>query len=591
MSTPSSTESAQAVRQWLWPLTLLLVACGGALQGAAWTSWPPEATAAGLVVSCALLACVGFLWNCHRRLGDQLAAQRAESVRLQEEHTANSAEQDRRWREWARSYDDSLRACLRAFAPELRAVMAEGAQGEVPAEAPGWLREELRSLLDLAGEIEDDHQDAYEHILVTLGTRMQSVALRMEAKARLGLCDHRDNAVRQIGMEITHEANQLVHITAGVRVLSGEWAGQQWPDPIVASEIVQAASGRIVDYKRVRVHGDPDIAVVPHAAEYIIHCVAELLQNATIYSPPGCMVHAWVEEDQDGLVIQVDDQGLGMTEGRLEDMRPIASGERPMTVRTLHGPQIGLAVVGNIARRFDLDVHLDRSRFKGLRAMVYVPGDFVEPFHEDLWSPGNWPEDGVPALDAPIAVAAAHPGAARTQTGTAKSGPPKRVNEPAAVPSSQRKAQLPPARTRKPGSEVPRPPGEGGPEWTGERTASGRLPKRRSGVVRDHNGLPILSPDDDQHGPPVESEPEPSAQETGAWLGAFVEAGRAPYEEPAVEGEAPAEHPRRQRESALPDQSPPGRGPTGPPAAADAPAPESADAPAYTETDRRTSRG
>ena len=45
------------------------------------------------------------------------------------------------------------------------------------------------------------------------------------------------SGVVMAGMEITHEANQLVHITSGVRVLAGEWAGQQWPDPIAASEI------------------------------------------------------------------------------------------------------------------------------------------------------------------------------------------------------------------------------------------------------------------------------------------------------------------------------------------------------------------
>ncbi|MBR7673928.1 ATP-binding protein [Streptomyces daliensis] len=498
MSSPSvPPPRTRHTRQLLWPLALLLALCAVALQAAAWTAWPRDAALVATGVTLGLAVCLVPLWRGHR--ADRRSALRhaEHAEQLQRQHSAAGAEYDQRWREWARQRDEALRITLEAFGVQLRAILDDEDPARTVADAPcdPWLRRLLHTLLDMADEAAEDHQDAYEHALLTLAARMQSGALRVEERAR-ALYDAHDPAVVQLGMDLSHQANHLVHLAGGVKIMGGEWTGQQWQRPIAVADVVQAASGRIPDYTRISLTGDPDVAVVPHAAEYLIHLTAELLANATTYSPPGSAVYVLVEADQHDVVIQIDDQGLGMTEARLNAARRIAAGERLVTLRTLPGPQTGLPVVGNIARRFDIDVHLDPSRYKGVRAMVRVPQDILQPLPTESSGVSRSSERDGPLVPAQHQLPA---GAQPPATATPEPGPERTAPAPARVPVP---ASVPVA----------------------ERTASG-LPKRRADRQPEHGGTPPSADAPSAAEGPDRAAPR-SPEEAGQWLGTFLGAGR-----------------------------------------------------------------
>ena len=113
--------------------------------------------------------------------------------------------------------------------------------------------------------------------------------------------------------------------------------------------------------------------------EPLIHLVAELLANATEYSPPRTSVLVTVRTVQRGAVIEVDDGGLGLDEYRLGHAREIVSGRRLLGVGEVGEiPQTGFAVVGRFAHRHGFQVDLGPSPYGGVRAVVLVPLDVLE---------------------------------------------------------------------------------------------------------------------------------------------------------------------------------------------------------------------
>ncbi|MFD7558304.1 ATP-binding protein, partial [Streptomyces sp. NPDC059835] len=88
--------------------------------------------------------------------------------------------------------------------------------------------------------------------------------------------------------------------------------------------VMRGAMSRIIDYQRVELHSVTEVAVVGPVVEPLIHTIAELLDNATRYSPPHTRVHLTAVEVQSGIAVEIEDGGLSMSEearGRAERMR------------------------------------------------------------------------------------------------------------------------------------------------------------------------------------------------------------------------------------------------------------------------------
>jgi signal transduction histidine kinase len=266
-----------------------------------------------------------------------------------------------------------------------------------------------------------DQQASMRSAVVALSRRVQASAHRIQEEATLMEDRHPDNAdVLEVSMRVDHAAAQQARNAQSMAVLCGEWPGQQWPEPLPLVDVVRAAAGRIIAYRRIEVAGDPDVAVSAPAVEPVIHLVAELLANATQSSPPSTMVPVTIRTVQRGAVIEINDCGIGLDEYRLEQARDIACGKKVIGLAELgEFPQTGLAVVGQYVRRHGFRVDVSESVYGGVRAVVGLPAELVETLDpaESATIPAatTVPEARTPAPAAGISPAAAVSPAAETE--------------------------------------------------------------------------------------------------------------------------------------------------------------------------------
>lgn len=251
------------------------------------------------------------------------------------------------------------------------------------AELPDAFDAELAKLLDqLVTEAAraGDRDESIRSALVALSRRVQTAAHRIQEEATLMAERHPgDPDVLDVSMRVDHAAAQQARHAQSMAVLCGEWPGQQWPEPLPLVDVVRAAAGRIIAYRRIEVAGDPDIAATAPIVEPLIHLVAELLANATQSSPPATSVPVTIRSVQRGAVIEVNDCGVGLDDHRLTLAREIASGARLIGLDELgEFPQTGLAVIGQYARRHKFRVDVSESVYGGVRAVVGIPNELVE---------------------------------------------------------------------------------------------------------------------------------------------------------------------------------------------------------------------
>ncbi|MBC7277275.1 ATP-binding protein [Nocardioides sp.] len=236
--------------------------------------------------------------------------------------------------------------------------------------------------------------------VLSLSRKVQASAHRIqEESTRMVAKFPAEPDVLEAGMRVDHAAAQQARLAQSIATLCGEQPGQHWRDPLPIADVVRGAAGRITAYRRVRVEGDPPVAVQGAYVEPLIHLVAELLANATQSSPPATEVLVTIRSVRRGAALEIDDAGVGMDETNLAWMREIASGTRQVRLHDLGEiPQTGLAVVGTYVRRHGFRVDLTESVHGGLRVAVLVPEAMTTPMSADL------PEQVAPPEPAPAAL-------------------------------------------------------------------------------------------------------------------------------------------------------------------------------------------
>jgi len=223
------------------------------------------------------------------------------------------------------------------------------------------------------------------------GERMRAAAMaacanaagRVQALATSMLADLRDMEDRH-GEEVLGDLLRLDHSTAqagrladSIAVLAGARSGRRWTRPIVMESILRGALGRISAYQRVRLHSTSTVAVAGYAAEGVMHALAELMDNATSFSPPSEEVHVYVEEVQAGVVVTIEDGGLVMGLAALRRAERAVSADEPLDLTTLSGTRLGLAVVGVLARKYGLTVSFRPSSRGGTGVVVIIPRELI----------------------------------------------------------------------------------------------------------------------------------------------------------------------------------------------------------------------
>ncbi|MCR0986749.1 ATP-binding protein [Streptomyces albidoflavus] len=205
--------------------------------------------------------------------------------------------------------------------------------------------------------------------------RMQALSTGMLADLRAMQERHSDEDVLADLFHLDHRTAQAGRLADSVAVLSGARSGRRWARPIVMESILRGALGRISGYQRVRTHAASDVHVAGHAAEGVMHVLAELLDNATTFSPPNAEVHVYAEEVPAGLIVSVEDAGLVMSEVQLRRAESAVSGTTDLA--SLSGTRMGLAVVGRLARKHGLKVSFRPSARGGTGVLVLLPQELL----------------------------------------------------------------------------------------------------------------------------------------------------------------------------------------------------------------------
>ncbi|MGI5455748.1 sensor histidine kinase [Streptomyces sp. CA-249302] len=221
--------------------------------------------------------------------------------------------------------------------------------------------------------------------------RMQALATGMLADLRAMEERHDDEDVLTDLLHLDHRTAQAGRLADSVAVLAGARSGRRWARPIAMESILRGAMGRISGYRRVRVHSASEAAVAGHAAEGVMHALAELLDNAANFSPPTAEVHVYVEEVPAGVIVSVEDSGLVMGDVQLRRAERAVSGDEA-DLGGLTGTRLGLAVVGRLSRKYGLKVSYRPSARGGTGVLMLVPQDILVPEQY-----ANGPQEGLPS--------------------------------------------------------------------------------------------------------------------------------------------------------------------------------------------------
>ncbi|TXL83958.1 ATP-binding protein [Streptomyces sp. IB2014 016-6] len=261
-----------------------------------------------------------------------------------------------------------------------------------------------------------------------LSTDQRTTVMRM-------LKRHHDERVLADGMEIDHASNQLGRRVRSIMVLSGSWPGVQHKDtPLL--EVVRGAQSQIAAYKQVRITGEPVQRVTGPVVEYVVLALAELLDNAAMYSPPDAPVFVRFVQAHHGVTVVIDDTGINMTPEVRERAGRQLSGRFPVRLTELRNPpQFGFAVIGALCARhgFTASVAAD-SPHGGVGATLHLPNALL------LAAQPVTPEDQPPPVEAPVTVASPlppEPSAPAPPAAPPSAPPPPSAPQPGQVPAQE----------------------------------------------------------------------------------------------------------------------------------------------------------
>ena len=209
---------------------------------------------------------------------------------------------------------------------------------------------------------------------------------------------------------LDHLATRMRRNAEDLIVLSGADPGRHWVQQMTVVDVVRAAAAEVEEYQRVELLPLADLEVAGHVAVDVIHLLAELIENATAFSPPNTKVQIAGQAVPHGYVIEVEDRGLGMSDEEL--IQANARLADPPEIDFALSRVLGLYVVGRLSQRHGIKVQLRHSWYGGVTALTLLPNSLLV-----------WPK--VPQMVTAEPAAAAMDGPGRELP------PPERLTEPA----------------------------------------------------------------------------------------------------------------------------------------------------------------
>ncbi|OAH13483.1 sensory histidine kinase CreC [Streptomyces jeddahensis] len=289
---------------------------------------------------------------------------------------------------------DDIRALDEPVAPETKkdAEAVPGSAREITRLAAA-LRNVERTAVGLAGEQAVLRRNTTES-LASLGRRNQALLGR-----QLGLITTLESqeldpdALAEL-FELDHLATRMRRNAESLLVLAGaETPPRSWPGTVTMTEVVQSAVAEVEQYQRVQVPDLEQSRVRGHAVAELAHLLAELVENALVFSPPAQPVEIYGWRDAGEYCLAIVDHGIGMSDEQLARANARLSGRESFLITPAGaaagraGGTLGHYVVGRLAARLGAHVELRRSQGPGTTAYVALPTAIVQrPDHQPATS-------------------------------------------------------------------------------------------------------------------------------------------------------------------------------------------------------------
>ncbi|PZG17175.1 sensor histidine kinase [Nonomuraea aridisoli] len=213
------------------------------------------------------------------------------------------------------------------------------------------------------------------HVFRNLARRSQTLLHRQ----RIQLQDMQHRATDPEALDdlfkLDHLTTRMRRHAEGLIILSGATPGRGWSRPVPLLDVVRGAAAEVEDYQRVVIEPMPGQRLAGPVVGDMIHLIAELIENATVYSPAHTPVIVRGEAAARGFAIEVEDRGFGMSAEELADYNErLAS---PPEFDLADSDRLGLFVVSRLAARHDIRVTLRGSPYGGTTAIVLIPEEHV----------------------------------------------------------------------------------------------------------------------------------------------------------------------------------------------------------------------
>ncbi|WP_063804092.1 sensor histidine kinase [Streptomyces bungoensis] len=284
------------------------------------------------------------------------------------------------------------------------------------------------------------HGGEHFEVFANMARRLESLVHR-----EIGLLDDLENEVEDPALlkglfRVDHLATRIRRYAENLAVLGGAVSHRLWTQPVSMADVMRSAAAEIEQYARVKMVPPVEGTVRGHAVVDVVHLLAELVENATVFSPPHTQVLLRAEHVTAGLAIEVEDRGLGMDSAERNRMNSLLDSPDAVTLdELLTDGRIGLYVVSALARRHGIAVRLQNNVYGGTQAVVVLPYALLGGPEDTTETRRQPPGTGTPAPNGPT------PPPAHDRAADA-AGAAERVRETVAVAVRSRGTQ-PPADT------------------------------------------------------------------------------------------------------------------------------------------------
>ena len=280
--------------------------------------------------------------------------------------------------------------------PDVVNRLAAGQDVNVTAEAPelpatsdeiGQVRQAFAAVQQTAVEAAVGQarlRQGISDIFRNLARRSQSLLHR-----QLALLDAMERRARE--PEELEDLFRIDHLTTRMRrhaesliILSGDAPARAWRRPVPFVDVLRAAVAEVEDYTRIKVTANTRAAISGPSVADVIHMVAELAENAVVFSPPNTPVLISGDVVGRGFAVEIEDRGLGLSDERRAQLNDLL--ENPPAFDLSGSDQLGLFVASQLAKKHNIRISLRGSPYGGTTAIVLIPNTLVvseESYEQD----------------------------------------------------------------------------------------------------------------------------------------------------------------------------------------------------------------